>query len=556
MPINTTGLRLPTSDLYQVKQNAVGTLNTNQTAIGAIPGEQENFSYDPTGNWTNYTRAENGTEVLDQSRVNNQDNQVTQIDGSSDGIAYDRAGNATKLPPGADGDWSKHFQLKWDGWNRLVEIRDENGVLVAAYAYDGMFRRTTKVVGAETRSYYYNDQWKCVEERSTGSPSSNSSSSSANANSSSSSSNANSPSSSGSSLVVVTSGEAEIQYVWGARPNHRDEMILRDRDTNGNSVLDERLYCLMDYYDPTSIVDTNGDVVERYRFSAFGVRTIFSPTWTERDTSSFDFDFGFHGQFLDTESGYYDYGFRYYSPEMGRWFSRDPIEENGGVNLYGFVGNNLIGTLDKFGLNVPIKDNLKINYSSADVTMINRTKKAAKGGSILGWTEVEGLLDISANWVASDPCTCEFEIKKVDINTTLYIPEPGFKPLPSRFGKWPFVSVSATGVGLVLYHELWHYAHSKRFIELHADQFTQNRKCTYRNAFGYGWGTKLSKKSAIGLQRALKGNIKHIFTTTMKFLRTLFIACFPHTQHYQLKDSSSITVPRIWPSSVRAVMQF
>ena len=267
--------------LYQVKQNAVGTLNTNQTAIGAIPGEQENFSYDPSGNWTNYQRAENGTEVLDQSRVNNQDNQVTQIDGSSDAIAYDKAGNATKLPPGADGDWSKHFQLKWDGWNRLVEIRDENALLVAAYAYDGMFRRTTKAVGAETRSYYYNDLWKCVEERSTGSPSS-SSSSSANANSSSSSSNPNSPSSSGSSLVVVTSGEAEIQYVWGARPNHRDELILRDRDTNGNSVLDERLYCLMDYYDPTSIVDTNGDVVERYRFSAFGVRTIFSPTWAEQ----------------------------------------------------------------------------------------------------------------------------------------------------------------------------------------------------------------------------------------------------------------------------------
>ena len=335
--------------LYQVKQNAVGTLNTNQTAIGAIPGEQEDFSYDPTGNWTNYQRSENGTEVLDQSRVNNQDNQVTQIDGSSDAIAYDKAGNATKLPPGADGDWSKHFQLKWDGWNRVVEIRDENGVLVAAYAYDGMYRRTTKVVGTEIRSYYYNDQWKCVEERSTGSPSSSSSSSSANANSSSSSSNANSPSSSGSSLVVVTSGEAEIQYVWGARPNHRDELILRDRDTSGNGVLNERLYCLMDYYDPTSIVDTNGDVVERYRFSAFGVRTIFSPTWTERSASSFDFDFGFHGQFLDGETGYYDYGYRYYSPELGRWLNRDPIEEGGGVNLYGFVENDSIQFFDYFG---------------------------------------------------------------------------------------------------------------------------------------------------------------------------------------------------------------
>ena len=223
-------------------------------------------------------------------------------------------------------------------------------LLIAAYAYDGMFRRTTKVVGTETRSYYYNDQWKCVEERSTGSPSSSSSSSSANANSSSSSSNANSPSSSGSSLVVVTSGEAEIQYVWGARPNHRDELILRDRDTSGNGVLDERLYCLMDYYDPTSIVDTNGDVVERYRFSAFGVRTIFSPTWAEQSTSNFDFDFGFHGQFLDEESGYYDYGYRYYSPELGRWLNRDPIAEDGGAHLYGFVENDGVGQFDILGL--------------------------------------------------------------------------------------------------------------------------------------------------------------------------------------------------------------
>ena len=299
--------------LYQVKQNAVGTLNTNQTAIGAIPGEQENFSYDPSGNWTNYQRAENGTEVLDQSRVNNQDNQVTQIDGSSDAIAYDKAGNATKLPPGADGDWSKHFQLKWDGWNRLVEIRDENGVLVAAYAYDGLFRRTTKVVGTETRSFYYNDLWKCVEERSAG-------------------------------------GDVGMQYVWGARPNHRDELILRDRDTSGDGVLDERLYCLMDYYDPTSIVDTNGDVVERYRFSAFGIRTVFSATWTERSASSFEFDFGFHGQFLDEESGYYDYGYRYYSPELGRWLNRDPIAEDGGNNLYLTSLNQLINTNDTLGL--------------------------------------------------------------------------------------------------------------------------------------------------------------------------------------------------------------
>jgi RHS repeat-associated protein len=33
------------------------------------------------------------------------------------------------------------------------------------------------------------------------------------------------------------------------------------------------------------------------------------------------------------------YGYRYYDPVTGRWPSRDRIEERGGINLYGFVGN-------------------------------------------------------------------------------------------------------------------------------------------------------------------------------------------------------------------------
>lgn len=44
------------------------------------------------------------------------------------------------------------------------------------------------------------------------------------------------------------------------------------------------------------------------------------------------------------------YGYRWYDPATGRWPSRDPIEESGGVNLYGFVGNNGINGLDVLGL--------------------------------------------------------------------------------------------------------------------------------------------------------------------------------------------------------------
>ena len=44
------------------------------------------------------------------------------------------------------------------------------------------------------------------------------------------------------------------------------------------------------------------------------------------------------------------YGYRYYDPKTGRWPSRDPIEEVGGVNLYGFVANDGISSWDRLGL--------------------------------------------------------------------------------------------------------------------------------------------------------------------------------------------------------------
>lgn len=39
----------------------------------------------------------------------------------------------------------------------------------------------------------------------------------------------------------------------------------------------------------------------------------------------------------------------FYNPTTGRWPSRDPIEEEGGINLYGFVGNDPANTVDPLG---------------------------------------------------------------------------------------------------------------------------------------------------------------------------------------------------------------
>ena len=52
----------------------------------------------------------------------------------------------------------------------------------------------------------------------------------------------------------------------------------------------------------------------------------------------------------DFVTGLYYYGFRYYDAVTGRFVNRDPIEEQGGVNVYGFFGNGPVGRWDFLGM--------------------------------------------------------------------------------------------------------------------------------------------------------------------------------------------------------------
>ncbi len=59
--------------------------------------------------------------------------------------------------------------------------------------------------------------------------------------------------------------------------------------------------------------------------------------------------FRFSSKWQDDETGLINYGFRYYSPTLGRFINRDPIAEKGGLNLYGFCGNDGINHVDYLG---------------------------------------------------------------------------------------------------------------------------------------------------------------------------------------------------------------
>ena len=65
-----------------------------------------------------------------------------------------------------------------------------------------------------------------------------------------------------------------------------------------------------------------------------------------------DFSFGFSTKYHDREVGLVAYQLRSYSPRLGRWLNRDPIEEDGGVNLYRFCENNPIHFFDLFGMKI------------------------------------------------------------------------------------------------------------------------------------------------------------------------------------------------------------
>ncbi|MBB5354011.1 RHS repeat-associated protein [Haloferula luteola] len=121
-------------------------------------------------------------------------------------------------------------------------------------------------------------------------------------------------------------------------------------------------------------------------------------------------EFGFSTKIRDPYTGLSYYGYRYYDPVTGRWPSRDPIGERGGINLYGFVGNNAISLLDEYGLEYSEINcrNVSLDFGFSAYDVVGGSGNVSLHGEKCdccdqetGETEKFGQFDVSVSAVAT-----------------------------------------------------------------------------------------------------------------------------------------------------------
>ena len=91
----------------------------------------------------------------------------------------------------------------------------------------------------------------------------------------------------------------------------------------------------------SALINGNQTVVASYAYDPFG--QIMSQ-------SGIDQPYRFSTKEIQEGTGQYYYGYRFYDSCSGKWTTRDPLGEDGGMNLYGAMLNNPVNFVDPLGL--------------------------------------------------------------------------------------------------------------------------------------------------------------------------------------------------------------
>ena len=105
---------------------------------------------------------------------------------------------------------------------------------------------------------------------------------------------------------------------------------------------DASLYCYgMDFNkNVTEVFDAQGAVAATYDYSPYGQAA---------STGDLVQPVQWSAEMHDEDFALVYYNYRFYNPRDGRWINRDPIAEEGGWNLYGFVDNEVVFSIDYLG---------------------------------------------------------------------------------------------------------------------------------------------------------------------------------------------------------------
>ena len=89
--------------------------------------------------------------------------------------------------------------------------------------------------------------------------------------------------------------------------------------------------------------DTAAQARAEYVYSAYGEVMMKSGDLADKN------NIGYSTRYQEANTGLVSYTYRHYSPRLKKWLSKDPIAENGGLNLYQMVGNDPVGYWDLLG---------------------------------------------------------------------------------------------------------------------------------------------------------------------------------------------------------------
>ena len=242
--------------------------------LGGPATTTRSWTLDPVANWDTTT-----LDGLLTTCVHSAVHELVQQGATS--LTYDAAGNLVE-----DGT----FTYQWDPAGHLREVRlvaDDS--LVARYAYDAFGRRVARIdaVTPEQRLYLYDGD--------------------------------------------------EVLQEYTLQLQHVATYVLGDGiDRPVARVGSQTLYYLTNGLgSPMLLVDGTGAVVERYAYDAYGTTTTFDPGWgAPLGASRVGSPYLFTGRRLDPETGLLHFRARMYSPNQGRFVSRDPSGYTDGWNLY------------------------------------------------------------------------------------------------------------------------------------------------------------------------------------------------------------------------------